>query len=230
MMRTVHLHGKLKKQFGASHRFDVATAGEALRALNCAFPGDFVTALQTGSYQLVRGARHTGASLADLKLINHLKLGAADLHLIPAAKGAASSKGTAKVILGAALIGGAIFLSGGTLAAPLSLLSGPVLPGIGITWGNIAMVGLGITLAGASTLLAKPAATATDTEADKSKTLSGAGNNGIQGAGIQLIYGETMVVSTMISMDADIEDTGVYIDSSGSIADPYNSTPVGGIG
>jgi predicted phage tail protein len=42
MLRTIHLHGALKKQFGPSFRFDVATAGEALRALNCAFPGKFV--------------------------------------------------------------------------------------------------------------------------------------------------------------------------------------------
>ena len=110
MIRTVYLHGHLKKQFGPSHRFDVATAAEALRALNCAFPGKFVEALQTGSYKLVRGAKATGLNIsADMQLITELKLGLADLHLIPVAKGAANTKGVVKTVLGVALIGAAIF-------------------------------------------------------------------------------------------------------------------------
>jgi predicted phage tail protein len=220
MMRTVHLHGSLKKQFGASYRFDVATAGEALRALNCAFPGRFVKALESGSFKLVRGALRTGIQL-DLELINGLKLGSADLHLIPVAKGAMTSqnaKGTTKVVLGAALIGGAIFMSGGTLAAPLGMLSGPV-PGLmGITYGNIAAVGLGLTLAGVSTLLTKPAPSTVSTA---SPTLSGTGNTGTQGAPIQLIYGDVLVGSVPISISSDVEDIAVYSDQQGSIEGAY---------
>lgn len=216
MLRTIHLHGKLKKQFGASHRFDVATAGEALRALNCAFPGEFVSALQTGSYKLVRGAKATGINLSgDISLINELKLGLADLHLIPAAAGAANTKGVAKTVLGVALIGGAIFMSGGTLAAPLGMMSNAVLPGIGITWGNIATIGLGVALAGASTLMAQPAATPRDAEADASKTISGSGGNGGQGDAIPLIYGETLVPGVVVSFDSDIENTGSYTGDNG---------------
>jgi predicted phage tail protein len=155
MMRTIHLHGKLKKQFGAKHRFDVATAAEALRALNCNYPGEFVRALQDGCFRVVRGDHRTGMPLS-IDLVNDLKLGRADLHIVPVALGAANGKGATKVILGAALIGGAIFMSGGTLAAPLSMMGQPAIAGIGVTWGNIAAVGLGLTLAGASTLLAKP--------------------------------------------------------------------------
>jgi predicted phage tail protein len=219
-LRTVHLHGKLKKQFGASYRFDVATAGEALRALNCAFPGKFVEALQTGSYKLVRGAQRTGMQL-DLELINGLKLGAADLHIIPVAKGAMTSqnaKGTTKVVLGAALIGGAIFMSAGTLAAPLAGLSGAV-PGLmGITYGNIAAVGLGLALAGVSTLLSKPAVS---TQSDASPTLNGIGNTGTQGAAIQLIYGDVLVGSVPISISSDVEDIAVYSDQQGSVEGAY---------
>lgn len=216
MLRTIHLHGKLKKAFGASHRFDVETAGEALRALNCAFPGAFVRSLEVGSYQLVRGARHTGQTL-DLDLVNELRLGLADLHLIPVATGAANSKGVVKSVLGVALIGGAIFMSGGTLAAPLSMMSSAVIPGMGVTWGNIAMIGLGLTLAGASTLLAKPAAAALDTEADKSHTFNGPGNTGQQGDAIPLIYGRVLTGSVPVSFDSDIEDVGAYQGGTGSI-------------
>ena len=216
MLRTIHLYGKLKKQFGASHRFDVETAGEALRALNCAFPGSFVRSLEAGSYQLVRGARHTGQSL-DMDLITGLRLGMADLHLIPVAVGAANSKGVVKSVLGVALIGGAIFMSGGTLAAPLSMMSTAVIPGMGVTWGNIAMVGLGLTLSGASTLLAKPAAAALNTDAETSHTFSGPGNTGQQGEAIPLIYGRVLTGSVPVSFDSDIEDIGAYQGGSGSL-------------
>jgi predicted phage tail protein len=209
MMRTIHLHGSLKKQFGAKHRFDVATAAEALRALNCNFPGDFVGALQNKCFRVVRGDPRTGMPL-DIDLINDLKLGAADLHILPVAMGAASGKGgTTKVVLGAALIGGAIFLSGGTLAAPLSMMSQPAIAGVGVTWGNIAAVGLGLTLAGASTLLAKTDS-ASDTPRDESFSRVGPKQTATQGSAIPLIYGEVITSPVPVSIDADIEDIGAY--------------------
>jgi predicted phage tail protein len=207
MLRNVHLHGKLKKQFGASHRLAVANAGEALRALNCAFPGQFIEALKIGSYQLVRGDRRSGMKL-NLELVNSFNLGCADLHLIPVAQGAASGKGVAKSILGVALIGGAIFMSGGLAGGGLlSAMGNVAIPGIGVTWGNIAVIGLGLTLAGAASLLSKPSETA---EQKNSFNINGPGNSGKQGDAIQLIYGRTMVGSVNISFDANIEDMNAY--------------------
>lgn len=211
-LRTVHLHGKLKKEFGSSHRFAVRTAAEALRALNTAFPGEFVKALETGSFKIVRGDKRNGMQL-DLDLVCNFGLGAADIHIIPVAKGASNGKGVAKTILGVALIGTAIFMSGGTLAAPLSQMGTAVSIGGfglgGVTWGNIALIGLGLTLSGASTLLAKP------TDAEKAKNdgsfnLPGSSNTGNQGDAIQLIYGRSMVRSVNVSFDNDIEDVGAY--------------------
>jgi predicted phage tail protein len=224
-LRTIHLHGSLKKQFGASYRFDVATAGEALRALNCAFPGKFVKALEGGSFKLVRGALRTGMQL-DLSLINELKLGSADLHLIPVAKGAAMSqtaKGTTKVVLGAALIGGAIFMSGGTLAAPLLGMGAPIPGLLGMTYGNIALLGLGLTIAGVSTLLSKPPVST----ASNGVTVSNGniGNSGQQGDAIPLIYGEVLTGSVPISAASDVEDINVYADSAGSIETAFGHSP-----
>lgn len=215
-LRSVHLYGHLKKEFGPKFTFNVETAAEALRALNCAFPGAFVRALEQGSYKLVVGSKKHGSSL-DIDLINQLRLGTSDIHLIPVAAGAANSKGIAKTVLGVALIGGAIFMSGGTLAAPLSMLSSAALPGLGITWGNIAMVGLGLTLAGASSLLAKPADAAKDSEADKSHMFNGPGNTAQQGDPIPLIYGRVLTGSVPVSFDSDIEDTGAYHGGTGSL-------------
>ncbi|WP_375763072.1 hypothetical protein ACE10X_27140 [Bradyrhizobium sp. Pha-3] len=207
MLRTIHLHGRLGKEFGKTHRLDVSTAGEALRTLNCNFPGKFVAALQTGSFRLICGDRHTGMRLTEMEFVNKFKLGNADFHLIPVAQGASNGKGAAKTIIGVALIGGAIFMSGGTLAAPLSGLSAAVPGGLGLTWGNIAAVGLGLTLAGVSTLLSKPSGS---TEQTQSYNLNGPGNVGNQGDPIALIYGRTMVQTVNVSFDADIEDIGAY--------------------
>ena len=213
-LRVVHLHGRLKKQFGASHRFDVATAAEALRALNCAFPGNFLAALQTGSYKLVRGDKRSGLHL-DIDLVSSFKLGLADLHIIPAAAGAANSKGVAKTILGTALIGAAIFASGGTLAAPIAALSGVPLVG-GMSWGTIALLGLGVALSGVSTMLAgdtKP----TEQKNEDSFTINGPTNGARQGMAIPLIYGEVLTGAVTVSFDADIEDIGSYQGQIGSM-------------
>lgn len=224
MLRTVHLHGSLKKEFGPSFRFDVATAGEALRALNCAFPGKFVAALKEGQFKLVRGDKRSGMQL-DLDLVCSLKLGLADLHLMPVAKGAsASGKGTTKVVLGAALVGGAIFLSGGTLAAPLAGMSGAIVPGIGITWGNIAAAGLAVTLAGASTLLSQPAAAHTNHSSADINT-GNIGNSGKQGDAIQLIYGEVLTGSVPVSVSSEVEDIDVYANQQGSIESAFDHSP-----
>ncbi|MEH2542824.1 hypothetical protein [Bradyrhizobium sp. AZCC 1699] len=213
MLRSIHLHGRLKKQFGASHRFDVATAAEALRALNCAFPGAFVTALQTGSYKLVRGDKRSGMHL-DLDLVSSFNLGAADLHLIPVAAGAANNKGVTKAIIGTVLVGAAIFMSGGALAAPLTIGGQSLL---GATWGNIALLGLGVALSGVSTMLAGDTKPKEDAESHESFTINGPTNMAAEGTAIPLIYGEVITGSINVSFDADIEDIGTYQGVTGSM-------------
>lgn len=222
MLRNVYLHGALGAEFGESFRFEVATAGEALRALNCAFPGKFIKALEGKAYRVIRGDVETGMDL-DLELTNKFKLGNADLHFIPIAQGAQASrtaKGTTKVVLGAALIGGAIFLSGGTLAAPISL-GGATIPGL--TYGSMALLGVGLALAGVSTLLTKPAVQT----ASNDVSVSGAANaqTGAEGSAIPLIYGETLAPGIVISVASDSEDINVYANSAGSIEAAYGHNP-----
>jgi len=209
MMRTINLHGHLKKRFGPKHRFDVGTAAEALRALNCAFPGDFVTALQSGHYALVRGDKRCGMRL-DLGLVVQMQLGMADLHLIPVAEGAANNtKGIVKTVLGTALIGAAIFMApagagllGANMGAAVPYTSGMV------SWGNIAMVGLGVALSGVSTLMAN--ATTSSNRTDESYAINGPSNGAQQGSAVSLIYGQCFVGSVSVSFDADIENIGAY--------------------
>lgn len=222
MMRTIHLYGALAEEFGDSFRFDTATAADTLRGLNCAFPGKFARALEGNSYRLVRGDIEAGMDL-DLEEIVQFKLGAADLHLIPVAEGSSMSahtKGTVKIVLGAALVGGAIFFSGGTLAAPLAGLSSPAF--FGLSWGNIALVGLGLALAGAATLLTKPPV---QTASNDVSVAGGAtGDSGQEGAAIPLVYGRVLTAAVPVSMFSQTEDIDVYANNTGSIESQFGHT------
>jgi predicted phage tail protein len=85
-----------------------------------------------------------------------------------------------------------------------------LVPGLGalnITWGNIAMIGLGLTLAGAASVLSKPDAQSSSGKDDSSFTLSGPSNTNEQGNPVQLVYGGPIIVGTQpISVGYDIED------------------------
>ena len=160
--------------------------------------------------QIIRGDKRNGTAF-DLELVNSISAALICI-LFPVAKGAANGKGVAKTILGVALIGGAIFMSGGTLAAPLSQLGTAVSIGgtsLGFTWGTVAAFGLGLTLAGASTLMSNPAASKAGEKTD-SYAISGPTNTGRQGSAIPLVYGEVITGSVGISFDADIENIGAY--------------------
>jgi predicted phage tail protein len=220
-MVTVHLHGALGAEFGEKYRFDARTPSEVLRALNANFPGKFIKALHRGSWRVVRGNPETGVDL-DIEMIRELRMGGSDLHLIPMAEGSISqtTKGTTKVVLGAALVGGAIFLSGGTLAAPLAI-AGTTVPGL--TYGSIALLGLGLAIAGVSTLLAKPAAQTASN--DVSVAGAAEGQTGQQGSAIPLIYGETLVPGIPISVSSLTEDIPVYANSAGSIEAAFGHNP-----
>lgn len=207
MMRTVHLYGRLKKLFGESFRFDLEYASEAFRALNCAFPGQFIEAMKEGSYELIRGDREKGFHL-NLDTLMNLRMGNSDLHIVPVAEGASASakRGTALAILGVAIVGAAIFFSGGTLAAPLAGLS-TASPILGLSYGTIATFGVGLALLGISGILTKAAIPAMD---DSSPTM-GPTNVNAQGSAIPLIYGGPILVgSQAVSAGLDIEDIGIY--------------------
>lgn len=210
MMRTVHLYGRLKKLFGESFRFDLEYASEAFRALNCAFPGQFIEAMKEGSYEVIRGDLERGFHL-NLDTLTKLRMGNSDLHIVPVAEGASATakRGTELAILGVAIVGAAIFFSGGTLAAPLAGLGTTAfsIGGAGVTWGTIATFGVGLALLGVSGILTKAAIPAFD---DSSPTM-GPTNVNAQGAAVPLIYGGPILVgSQAVSAGLDVEDIGIY--------------------
>ena len=199
MLRKIHLHGRLKKKFGACHELAVDTVGEAVRGLS-QITG-FLDELKKGSYELVRGDRKTGFRI-DLEGVNTFNLGSGELHIVPITAGAKSSGsgGALKAVLGVALIGMAIFFSGGTLAAPLA---GLMTAGGGLTFaGNVAIMGLGLVLAGVSQMLT-PNQEAKDKQ--ESSFALGPTNTSGQGAPVPLIFGEVMTGSLLASAGMDVE-------------------------
>lgn len=207
-MRNVILHGHLAEKFGPSFRLAVATAGEALRALNVNFPGQFVEALMEGSYRVVRGEDFD----LELEVINEFNLGMADLHIVPVIAGSASgNKGgsAVKTIIGVALVGVAIFASGGTLAAPLAGMGATAFGGV--TWGTIALFGVAMALSGIAGMLTPKDANKPKTDSQKQDSFSFSGPVNVTGAGgaVPLIYGHVITGSVVISAGFDVEDIPV---------------------
>ena len=200
-MRKIHLHGKLSEAFDTDViELHVSTAGEAVRAMALQ-NRKFMELMCEGEYRVVRGKPEDGFDL-DLDTLNTFNLGNCDLHIVPVVEGS-SKRGAIKTILGTAIVGAAVVASGGALAAPLGagLLSG-------ITYGNIAFVGLGLALSGVSSLLSS--SNPTEEKDDSSFTLAGPTNVYEQGNPGPIVYGEVITGAALVSAGVDIENIGAY--------------------
>jgi predicted phage tail protein len=211
MLRDVFLHGSLGKKYGEYYRLSVDTAGEAIRALSVNFP-TFADDIKEGWWEVVRGDPEKGLFL-EIDDTNSLKLGTAALHITPVPAGSKRG-GIIKAVLGVALIGAALFLSGGTLAAAIG-------PGIlsGVTYGNIAMVGVALTISGVASMLA-PKEQPNTTGNNNSSFQIAATNVYDQGNPVPLVYGETICGSVVISSGLDIDPIPVQWT-------PVNLAPIG---
>jgi predicted phage tail protein len=221
MMRRIHLHGRLAK-FGDHFDLDVATGIEAVRALNCNFPG-FLEEFKEGDFEFVRGDLETGMGL-DLEEITEFKLGDADLHIIPIVEGSKSRVGgIIKAVVGVALIGAAIFFSGGLaggglMAGMSTQIAGGAL--FGATFGNMAALGLAVALVGVSAALAphKDSEKNKGDKNDQSYDINGPTNTYEQGNPVPIIFGEGIFGSVAVSIGKDTDPipvgwnpiTGIY--------------------
>ena len=200
MLRKIKLYGKLAKFIG--HRVleaDVASAAEAVRFLLANWPE--LEAHMSDQYYRVS----IGTYDIDLEELHH-PAGAAPISFVPVVGGAGG--GVGKILIGIALIAGAIILgpaAGGFLGLGLGL-SGA---GMGIIGGAAAtifgMIGASLIIGGVAQLLTPTPTTSTD-EGDprKSFSFSGIQNTNRAGVPVPLVYGETLVGSVVISAGIDI--------------------------
>lgn len=102
-MKTIHLHGSLKKKFGEFFKFDVATPREAFAFLIRQVKG-FKEALEAGRFVIICGSTKGGVSLAADEL--HFQFGnEKEMHVIPYIGGAGGHlKDIVKIVVGFAII------------------------------------------------------------------------------------------------------------------------------
>ena len=180
----VHLHGSLGESFGSRFDFVARDPRDVVRALSSQLEG-FAEALHAGRFQIVAG----GTEIDDSEIT--MAFGKRrEMHIIPVADGAKSGAG--KVVVGAALIAGSIFLpplAGGAAWA--------------VTAGHVAMaMGASMALTGVSSMLMKPQTASYENNSSDTKTSSlfdGPVNNSGQGLPIPLVYGRVLAGSTVVS-------------------------------
>ena len=187
-VRTIRLYGKLGAKFGRVHQFAVKNTAEAIRALCAMIPGfqqELMNSSQRGvAYSVFIGKENIGEG--DLQK----PTGSEAIRIAPILQGAKSG-GWFQVILGAALVIGAGFLTGGTAFAAL---------GAGGVGGFVASVGASMFLGGVIQLLS-PQQTTQSSGANNgaSYNFSGAVNTTTQGNPVPVLYGRMIVGSAVIS-------------------------------
>ncbi|WP_352402673.1 hypothetical protein [Pyramidobacter sp.] len=110
MIRTVVLHGYLRKRFGGQYKLDVDSPAEVVRALGVQVAG-FLSAIRYGEFRVLRGSYALGEAELGLPLADER-----EFHIVPVASGSKRG-GLLKVILGVALIGIGFAVMGGAAAA-----------------------------------------------------------------------------------------------------------------
>ena len=200
MMRAVHLYGPLATRYGALHRFDIETAPEAVRALSANFK-DFARDIGEGNWHVVVGKTPEEGMDLSIEEMDGLRLGANDVHILPAIEGA-KNRGAVKLILGVALLGLSFGFGGAAMAGMMSSTVAAPIFGAGFTFGNLAgTIGLSMALTGASTLLAP--------KEEKPKTwdsfvMTGPTNTADENSIVPIAYGNVIGGGVIIAAGIDV--------------------------
>lgn len=188
----IQLHGALAEQFGDNFKLDVKSPAEAVRALEANFPGEFYQAFKDGYFR-VGYDRDSGIDTEFLTM----ETGAKEIHFEPVIVGEGGRNANLfKIVLGLAVIGAAVYFSGGTLGTTaFSVL------GSNITYGNIALFGVGLVLQGVAGLLTpvQQLKTGDEIEDENSYLFDGPVNTIKQGGPVPIVYGRHIVGSTLVS-------------------------------
>lgn len=193
-VRDVYLHGSLGELYGHHHRLACRDAARAVRLMELRAKG-FQETLAAGNWIVLAGGLDDGPVYAlSAETIRGFALGADPLHFVPELEGSSSMGGTIKAVLGVALVGAAIFASGGTLAGLATPIAGS------FTAGNLAMVGLAVGIAGVASLLASDEKSKKENSYDIS-----APNTYAEGSAVPLVYGDCFTGSVVVSVGYSTE-------------------------
>ncbi len=197
MLRKVKLYGELAKFVGHKEfEVQVDTVGKAVSFLIHNFPG--IESYMSPRYYQVKVGKYD----IDKNELGY-PVGKEDIHFIPVISG--SGKGFGKILLGAALIGVAVFSGGAGFGA------GGVL-GFGSTTGAFSLaalggnIGIALVLSGVSDMLfplPEPQRFNSEEDPRLSFSFSGVQNTSRAGTPVPVVYGEIFTGSVVISAAVD---------------------------
>lgn len=198
MLRTIRLSGELGRIFGKYHRFDVATAAEAIRAL-CANFKDFerhlIDSEKRGvAYRVLKSKERTTVE----RLHDQTPV---DVISICPVFSAGKKNGIIPLVIGAVLIAASFFLPGAGFFAA-ALLASVSLSGIAFS------IGASMVLMGVAQMVVKtPKVGKVDKGgAAENYYFNGALNTGAQGGPVPLGYGRMIVGGPIIYAGLFAED------------------------
>lgn len=207
MLRQVNIYGHLAERFGSKPLMvDIASPVDAVRALIALRPG-FGRELRKGEYHILvkNGDRYFDLGEEELNMqLGHSK----EVHIVPVMAGSkGATSGVLKIVLGVALVAGALFfapvLAAGGLGATAFGFAG-----MGVTYGQIAMIGVSLAVAGAASLLSPKPKSKDDKKDDSSYIISAGENVAEQGASVPIVLGRFLVGSVVMSIGLSTEQIG----------------------
>lgn len=201
MIRTIHLHGRLGKKYGRTHRFDVRTPAEAIRALDANHPGfsnELIALGEKGyAYRVLHGRR---AQIGLNRPEEILEPASGDIRIIPEIAGSKKG-GLGQLIAGIALVALVYFTGGAASGLWNTTIAGAKVGTI------VANVGMSLALGGVIQMLAPVAKSeqASEDTKDPSYIFNGAVNTMAQGHPVPVGYGEMIVGSAVISAGVSVD-------------------------
>ena len=194
MFRKLKLYGELEEFIGHKEfEVKVNSISQAVSFLVCNFPKSEAYIAER-SYKVLVGDYEVGEDE-----LAH-PIGQSDLHIVPVIAG--SGGGTKKILLGAALIGGAFLLGPTGFMTAEKLTTGVVLAK------STAYVGASLALSGVADLLTPTPKTpdfSSEQDPRISFKFSGLQNTSRAGTPVPIVYGEIFTGSVVISAGVDTE-------------------------
>jgi predicted phage tail protein len=196
-MRDIYLHGAPGRVHGRHWRLEVASPAEAVRALIMLCP-PLREIFRKGHWRVIVGTPHIRNGVGAEHL--NMNIGDQALHFVPATAARGSDiADVGLIVVGTILVAGAIIATGGLAAAYATPLV------LGLTYGSLVTVGVGLVATGIVGLLTpNPAAQGQSTDQARpddrpSFFFNGVVNNTQQGGPVPLVFGTHLVGSVVIS-------------------------------
>lgn len=210
-MRLVRLNGELGKKYGRVHKLDVRTPAEAVRALLANFPSmqqDLATSHGRGvAYKCVVDREQVDEGVLTYPMSRTFSI-------TPMVAGAGK---VGSLVLGVALLGLALAATGGLAGIGIAGFGSAAVPAmttgigfLGLTYGNIAFMGIALILGGVSQMLAPTPKVPDSVEKKENPYFNGPVNSVQQGGPVPIGYGRAIVGSVVISAGVTIEQQSPF--------------------